>query len=55
MGIFLAGSLIQTIILINNDNYAFPAYQGSLLAIAVVLICCGSSHISSLRPEYDLY
>jgi choline transport protein len=26
MGIFLTGSLIQTIILINNENYAFPAY-----------------------------
>ncbi len=39
MGIFLTGSLVQTIILINNDNYAFPAYQGTLLAIAMVVIC----------------
>lgn len=38
MGIFLAGSLVQTIILINNDNYAFPAYQGTLLAILMVII-----------------
>ncbi|KAK5699363.1 hypothetical protein LTR17_023293 [Elasticomyces elasticus] len=38
MGIFLAGSIVQTIILVNNDEYAFPAYQGSLLAIAMVVI-----------------
>lgn len=30
MGIFLTGSLVQTIILINNDNYGFDAYQGTL-------------------------
>ena len=39
MGIFLVGSLVQTMILINNENYAFHAYQGSLLAIAVLVIC----------------
>jgi choline transport protein len=39
MGIFLTGSLVQTIILINNENYAFPAYQGSLLALAVLVVC----------------
>lgn len=39
MGIFIAGSLIQTIILINDEDYAFPAYQGALLAIAVVVVC----------------
>lgn len=39
MGIFLTGSLVQTIILINNENYGFPAYQGSLLALAVLAIC----------------
>jgi choline transport protein len=38
MGIFLTGSLVQTIILINNDNYAFPAYQGTLLAIAMAVV-----------------
>ena len=38
MGIFLAGSLIQTIILINNESYAFPSYQGTLLAIASVAL-----------------
>lgn len=37
MGIFLVGSLIQTIILINNENYGFPNYQGTLLAIAAMV------------------
>jgi choline transport protein len=32
--VFLTGTLIQTIILENNPNYAFPAWQGSLLVIA---------------------
>jgi len=38
MGIFLVGSLIQTIILINNEDYGFPNYQGTLLAIAAMVI-----------------
>lgn len=38
MGIFLAGSVVQTIILINNENYGFDAYQGTLLAIGMVAI-----------------
>ena len=38
MGIFLAGSIVQTIILINNENYGFDAYQGTLLAIAMVVV-----------------
>jgi choline transport protein len=32
--VFLTGTLIQTIILENNPNYAYPAWQGSLLVIA---------------------
>lgn len=39
MGIFLTESLVQTIILINNENYGFPAYQGCLLALGVLAIC----------------
>lgn len=38
MGIFLTGSLVQTIILINNENYGFDAYQGTLLAIAMAVV-----------------
>lgn len=43
MGIFLAGSLVQTIILINNENYAFPSWQGTLLAFASMLVAFGGS------------
>ncbi|GIZ38205.1 hypothetical protein CKM354_000162800 [Cercospora kikuchii] len=38
MGIFLVGSLVQTIILINNEDYAFPSWHGTLLAIAAMVI-----------------
>jgi len=37
-GIFIVGSLIQTIILINNENYSFASWQGALLAMAAMLI-----------------
>ncbi|KAK5694057.1 hypothetical protein LTR97_009676 [Elasticomyces elasticus] len=37
-GVLLAGTQIQTIILIMNDNYAFPAWQGTLLTFAAILI-----------------
>ncbi|KAI5361429.1 Putative amino acid/polyamine transporter I [Septoria linicola] len=38
MGIFLVGSLVQTIILVNNENYTFPSWHGTLLAIGAMLI-----------------
>jgi len=38
MGIFIVGSLIQTIILINNEDYGFPNWQGTLLAVAAMAI-----------------
>lgn len=38
MGVFLAGSMIQTMILINDENYAFPNWHGTLLAFAAVAI-----------------
>ncbi|TKA83834.1 hypothetical protein B0A55_00137 [Friedmanniomyces simplex] len=36
MGIFLVGSLIQTMILVNDENYAFPSWQGTFLAFAAM-------------------
>ncbi|KAK3068913.1 hypothetical protein LTR53_013159 [Teratosphaeriaceae sp. CCFEE 6253] len=36
MGIFLVGSLVQTMILVNNENYPFPSWQGTLLAFAAM-------------------
>lgn len=35
---FLVGSLIQTMILLNNESYGFPSYQGTLLAFMAVAI-----------------
>ncbi|KAK0986632.1 hypothetical protein LTS01_009818 [Friedmanniomyces endolithicus] len=37
-GLFPVGSLIQTMILINDDSYGFPSWQGTLLAFMAVLI-----------------
>lgn len=33
IGVFLTGTLIQTVILENNVKYAFPAWHGSLLVM----------------------
>ena len=38
MGVFICGSMIQTIILINNENYGFASWQGTLLAIAAAAV-----------------
>lgn len=35
---FLVGSLVQTMILLNDNNYGFPSYQGTLLAFVAVAI-----------------
>lgn len=40
-GVLLAGTQIQTIILVMNENYAFPAWQGTLLSFAAILIAYG--------------
>jgi choline transport protein len=37
-GIILTGTQIQTIILLMDDNYAFPAWHGTLLAFAAILV-----------------
>ena len=37
-GMFLAGSLIQTMILLNDESYGFPNYQGTLLAFLAVAV-----------------
>jgi choline transport protein len=34
VGVFLTGTLIQTIILENNNDYAFPSWHGSLLVMS---------------------
>jgi hypothetical protein len=64
-GIFIVGSLIQTIILVNNENYAFPNWHGALLAIAAMalaysLVVFGSkalpywqNTVFAVRPLYQ--
>ncbi|KAK5114102.1 hypothetical protein LTR62_002671 [Meristemomyces frigidus] len=37
-GILLAGTQIQTIILVMNEDYSYPAWQGTLLSFAAILI-----------------
>lgn len=54
MGIFLAGSLVQTIILINNKDYAFPSWQGTLFAFASMLIAyIGSVYGAKVLPYWQ--
>ncbi|RMY21314.1 hypothetical protein D0867_03407 [Hortaea werneckii] len=54
MGIFLAGSLVQTIILINNANYAFPSWRGTLLAFASMLVAfVGSVYGAKVLPYWQ--
>ncbi len=38
LGVFLVGTLIQSIISINNPDYAFPKWHATLLVIAAVCI-----------------
>jgi choline transport protein len=37
VGVFLTGTLIQTIILENNNDYAFPSWHGSLLVMSNIV------------------
>lgn len=37
-GVLLAGTQIQTIILVMNPNYAYPAWQGTLLCFAAIIV-----------------
>nr|OQO17064.1 hypothetical protein B0A51_15996 [Rachicladosporium sp. CCFEE 5018] len=54
MGIFLVGSLIQTIILVNDENYSFPNYHGTLLAIfAMCIAFCGVVYGAKALPYWQ--
>ena len=53
-GIFLVGSLIQTIILVNDDTYPFPSWQGTLLAVAaMVMAYVGNVYGSKVLPYWQ--
>ena len=51
MGIFLVGSLIQTIITVNDDSYTSPAWQCTLLAFAAMFIAYGASVYGTTLTE----
>ena len=55
MGIFLVGSLIQTIILVNNESYAFPSWHGTLLACAAMAMAyIGNVYGYKLLPYWQI-
>jgi choline transport protein len=55
MGIFLVGSLVQTIILVNNESYPFPSWQGTLLAIASCVVAyVGNVYGNKILPHWQI-
>ena len=54
LGIFLVGSLIQTMIIVGDESYAAPAWHCSLLAIASCLIAfCGNVYGAKILPYWQ--
>ena len=54
MGIFIVGSLAQTIIIVNDEEYLAPAWQCTLLAIgAVVLAYSGNVFGAKILPYWQ--
>lgn len=54
MGVFLAGSMIQTIILINNENYGFDNWHGTLLAfLAIIVAYVGTIYGAKFLPSWQ--
>lgn len=54
LGVFLVGSLIQTVIQINVPDYAFPAWHATLLVIAAIVIAyVGNVYGSKILPYWQ--
>lgn len=54
MGIFLVASLIQTMIIVNDENYAYPSWHATLLAIAACLIAfVGNVYGAKVLPYWQ--
>lgn len=54
IGVFLVGTLIQSIISINDASYLFPPWQATLLVIGAVLIAfCGNVFGSKILPYWQ--
>ena len=55
LGIFIVGSLIQTMILVNNEDYPFPNWQGTLLACAAMVFAyIGNVYGSRILPYWQI-
>jgi choline transport protein len=55
LGIFIVGSLIQTIILVNDESYTFPNWQGTLLACAAMVTAyIGNVYGSRILPYWQI-
>lgn len=55
MGIFLVGSLVQTIILVNDESYAFPSWHGTLLAIGSMCFAyIGNVYGNKILPHWQI-
>ncbi|KAK3632993.1 hypothetical protein LTR56_016041 [Elasticomyces elasticus] len=53
-GLFLVGSLVQTMILLNDDSYGFPSWQGTLLAfMAVAMAYTGVVYGAKVLPYWQ--
>ncbi|KAK5674266.1 hypothetical protein LTS10_013004 [Elasticomyces elasticus] len=53
-GLFLVGSLVQTMILLNDDRYGFPSWQGTLLAfMAVAMAYTGVVYGAKVLPYWQ--
>lgn len=53
-GIFVVGSIIQTMIIVNDESYMAPAWQCTLLALAAVLLAyAGNVHGARILPHWQ--
>ncbi|GAB7366367.1 hypothetical protein MBLNU230_g8165t2 [Neophaeotheca triangularis] len=52
IGVFLTGTLVQVIVLVNNSSYAFPAWHGSLLVMSnIVFTVAANIYLSRYIPR----
>lgn len=53
-GIVLQGVMIQSLIVMRNDNYAAPAWQGWLLVVAVAAVCVFCNiYLEKILPQIN--
>lgn len=50
--IILVGTLIQTVIQLNNPDYSFPNWHGTIIAIVVIFLSCAINIFASKSLPY---